>query len=661
MTFRVMQPFPGRLTVLATLLAGMSASALAAPGPVVISQVYGGGGNTGAPFTNDFIELFNRSANPVSLKGWSVQYASAAGTFNGITALGDVTLQPGQYYLVQEGAGNGAGVALPTPDSSASLALSATVGKIILASSTTTATPTGATTVDLVGFGTTANAFEGSGPTPAPSNSLAVLRANGGCTDTDVNSADFSTGAPTPRNTASAFNVCAGGGTPAAQPIVPSCPASIAGAAGSAFSGALSAKDLDSIVNNAVITSGAVQGISLVGFQAAGGIGGTATVTLSVDAGIAAGTYPVSVGFTNNDGQDASCSFNVAVSGKLRIPQIQGSGAASPFANTVQSTTGVITKKFSGTGFFIQDPDGDNDPTTSDAIYVFDTTTANVGDLVSVTGTVTEYTPSGASRSYTEFTKVTVTPISSGHTITPTNIELPTADLARYEAMLVRFTTPLTVNGNNYLGDRGELVLSNGRRETATNRYRAGTPQAVALAQANEQNYVLLDDGIFVTPDHIPYLGENGTVRSGDTVTDLVGVLDFGSIGGGSGWYKLQPTDAPVFSRSNARQAAPVVASGNVKVASANVLNFFTTFTDGTDATGATGQGCKVGSTTSKSNCRGADNMAEFVRQRDKIVNELKAMNADAVGLMEIQNNDDGAVAYLVNALNQSIGATTYA
>ena len=96
-------------------------------------------------------------------------------------------------------------------------------------------------------------------------------------------------------------------------------------------------------------------------------------------------------------------------------------------------------------------------------------------------------------------------------------------------------------------------------------------------------------------------------------------------------------------------------------MASANVLNFFTTFTNGGDAWGRTGQGCTIGSTTRASNCRGADNMAEFVRQRDKIVTSLTAVNADVVGLMEIQNNGDIAVTYLVEQLNATMGAGTYA
>ena len=284
-----------------------------------------------------------------------------------------------------------------------------------------------------------------------------------------------------------------------------------------------------------------------------------------------------------------------------------------------------------------------------------------VGDLVRVTGTVTEYTPTGAARSYTELTNLSATTKIGTGSITPTNVEMPNADLARFEGMLVRFTTPLTVNGNASLGIRGELTLSSGRREIPTNRYAPGSPEARALAASNAANVVVLDDGIFVAPATIPYLFQDGTVRSGDTVTDLTGVLDFGASGDVGAAFKLQPTVTPRFSRNNARPPAPVVAAGNVRVASANVLNFFTTFTNGNDAWGRTGQGCKIGTTTNKSNCRGADNMAEFVRQRDKIVASLAAVNADVVGLMEIQNNDDIAVAYLVDALNGAMGAGTYA
>jgi hypothetical protein len=202
---------------------GLRSPALAAP--IVISQVYGGGGNTGAPFTHDFIELFNASSDPLSLAGWSLQYASATGTgaFGAnaaqLTELPSVTLMPGQYFLVQQGAGAGAGVALPLPDliDATPIAMSATAGKVALVNSVVSlgcnggSTPCGpaelAMIIDLVGYGN-ANFFEGAGAAPTLSNTTAAIRGLGGCTDSGNNSADFVAGAPTPRNMGSALSPC---------------------------------------------------------------------------------------------------------------------------------------------------------------------------------------------------------------------------------------------------------------------------------------------------------------------------------------------------------------------------------------------------------------------------------------------------------------------
>ncbi len=193
---------------------------------LVISQVYGGGGNTGAPFTNDFVELFNRGSAPASLNGMSIQYTSAAGTGNFgsgatlITELPDVTLQPGQYFLVQE-AGGAAGTALPAPDlvDSSPIAMSATAGKVALVDGTAALGCNGGSTPcttaalarirDLVGYGT-ANFFEGPAPAPTLSNTTAALRADAGCADTDSNSADFFATAPAPRNGGFALHPCQG-------------------------------------------------------------------------------------------------------------------------------------------------------------------------------------------------------------------------------------------------------------------------------------------------------------------------------------------------------------------------------------------------------------------------------------------------------------------
>lgn len=175
---------------------------------VVISQVYGGGGNSGATYKNDFVELFNPTSAAVDLSGWSVQYASATGSSWQVTLLSG-SIAPGQYYLVQQGAGTAGTVDLPTPDATGTIFMSGTAGKIALVNNTTALSgvcPAGF--IDLVGFGGTASCFEGSGPTAAPSNTLAVLRNNNGCQDNNNNAADFATGAPNPRNTASPLNSC---------------------------------------------------------------------------------------------------------------------------------------------------------------------------------------------------------------------------------------------------------------------------------------------------------------------------------------------------------------------------------------------------------------------------------------------------------------------
>ena len=173
--------------------------------------MYGGGGNSGAPFRNDFIEIFNAGQIAISLTGWSVQYATANGTSWSVTNLTSVSLAPGQYYLVQEASGGSAGLSLPAPDATGNIAMAATAGKVAMVNTTTALTgscPSDSSIVDLVGYGNTASCFRGSGPTTAPSNTNAVLRKGNGCTDTRNNVSDFATGPPTPRNTTNGINVC---------------------------------------------------------------------------------------------------------------------------------------------------------------------------------------------------------------------------------------------------------------------------------------------------------------------------------------------------------------------------------------------------------------------------------------------------------------------
>jgi len=550
-------------------LAAVSPCSFASASGVVISQVYGGGGNSGATLKNDFIELFNAGSAPVALNGWSVQYASSTGSSWQVTPLPGIALQPGQYLLVQEAMGAGGTTSLPAPDATGTIALSASSGKVALVSSTTAlsgALPSGASLVDLVGFGT-ANGFEGGGAVPALTNTTAALRNDSGCTDSDSNAADFAAAAPAPRNSSAALHSCGGG----------------------------------------------------VGVNAS-------------------------------------------------IMQIQGSGSASPLAGQAVTTRGVVTR-VNNNGYFLQDPVGDGNAATSDGLFVFTGTAPTVvaGQLVEVKGKVVEFNTGAAGNAdtlvhtVTELSNVTAQSVlGSGYSIAPTPVTLPEAvndELERYEGMLVTIQTPLTVSQNYFLGRYGQLTLSaEGRMETPTNRYRAGSAEAIAMAAANARRRIVLDDGTGLqNPNPIPYIGADNTVRAGDTVDHLTGVVDYGlatSSSAGAGDYKLHPTVAPVFTRANPRSTQPPLVGGNVRVASFNVLNFFTTLNDGSNT-------CPPSNTAD--DCRGANSAAEFTRQRDKIVAAMAALNADAIGLMEMQNNGSTAVQNLVDALNARVGAGTYA
>lgn len=653
---------PGKLTLLATLLAGLSAPAAAVSPDLVISQIYGGGGNGAtSPYKSDYVEIFNRGSAAVSLEGWSLQYASAtnAAAWATIAPLPSMVVEPGQYVLLEQFTGSAGMAALPTPLVTGSkINLSATSGKIALVRNTTAlfgATPTTPNVVDLLGFGTS-NGYEAVAAL-AGSNTLALLRNAGGCAETDNNRADFTPGAPLPRTSASPRNLCSPA-APVDAPIATTCPAVLSTVQGQPASIMLSASDADSELEGATITAGATAGVALGDFVR-GADGKSGSVELATTGALGGGVFPVKVTFTNNTAQSASCTVSVSVEAVTPIPQIQGEGAASPLKGSVQMTTGVVTHVFA-TGYFIQDAAGDGNPATSDGLFIYTGSTAPavaVGDLVRVKGTVTEF-GSGAN-TYTELSNiVSTTVLSNGMAIAPTNIEfVGGASLEAYEGMLVNFTNDLTVNQTAYLGTRGELTLAYGRREKATNRYRAGSQDAIALEAENRANQLVLDDSSFTAPATVPYLSADGTVRVGDTVSGLTGVIDFGAIGGGGSAFKLHPVSAPQFSRTNDRTTAPALNQSAYRVASANVLNFFTTFTNGEDIAGATGQGCKLGASVDKANCRGADSREEFIRQRDKVVAQLLAIDADVVGLMEVQNNGDTAVDYLVGQLNAVAGA----
>jgi predicted extracellular nuclease len=195
----------GAIPALALLASGLAvatpAAAVDTTASVVITEVYGGGGNSGAPYNKDFVELFNRASTPVSVDGWSVQYSSAAGTIWQSTPLTG-SIAAGSYYEIAE-SGGATGADLPTPDVAGGLALSATSGKIALVSDAAAALTCGATcstatgVTDFVGYGT-ANDSAGT-PTPALSNTVSAQRTTSPLTDTGNNHADFVVAAPTPK------------------------------------------------------------------------------------------------------------------------------------------------------------------------------------------------------------------------------------------------------------------------------------------------------------------------------------------------------------------------------------------------------------------------------------------------------------------------------
>jgi uncharacterized protein (TIGR03437 family) len=195
-----------RLLVIANAL--IVANAQTGSPNVVISQIYGGGGNKGATLKNDFIELFNRASLPINVNGWTVQHASATGSLWDRTFLSGI-IQPGHYYLIQEFQGTGGTVSLPTPDAVGGIDLSATSDKIALVNNSINLTgtaPGGSGIVDFVGYGT-ANAAEGQ-PASGLDNTTALIRLSGGCTASNNNHNDFTTSSPKPRNGGSPANPC---------------------------------------------------------------------------------------------------------------------------------------------------------------------------------------------------------------------------------------------------------------------------------------------------------------------------------------------------------------------------------------------------------------------------------------------------------------------
>jgi uncharacterized protein len=634
------------LAVLVVPLAVLAAAgpAAAVPSPdLVISEVYGGGGNTAAPFNADFVEIFNRGDAPRSTSGLSVQYASATGTGNfgasaaQLVVLPDLTVPPGGYLLVGMTPGAN-GDPLPTPDATGTIAMAAGAGKVALATGTESLGCNGSSTpctpeqlariIDLVGYGN-ATFFEGA-PAPALSNTTSASRGVSGA-DTDNNAADFAAGEPSPQNS---------GGPANTPPSVTPNPFPIAHAPGTTASYPLTATD-DSEVASVTVDSALPEGISLQIDPP----GPSRVIRVTVADTVPVGNYAIALTLTDDEGASTALTINVAVAFVCDVPAthqiagVQGAGDASPVAGQSVRVEGIVTGDFQGPnqlgGFFVQDDTPDDNPDTSEGLFIFSTLEVNVGDRVLVSGQAAEF------NGLTELSPVTAVDVCGSSTIAPTPYDLPRPEgetFEPFESMLLTFPEPLSATEHFQLGRFGEIsVSSDGRLFQPTELVEPGAAAQALLAE-NARRRLLIDDGSTVqNPPVVPYL-DPPTLRIGDTATGITGVLSFGF-----SQYRLQPTAPITFARTNPRPTAPESVGGDVQVASFNTLNYFTTLgSENPDA-------------------RGADNAEEFARQQAKEVAAITGLDADVLGLMEVENNGTEAIASLVEALNAAAGPGTYA
>ncbi len=362
------------------------------------------------------------------------------------------------------------------------------------------------------------------------------------------------------------------------------------------------------------------------------------------------------------------------------IYTIQGNGSATPIPGNV-TTQGVVVGDFEGaaanSGFFIQDAVGDADAATSDGLFVFTGSNASAvgaGDLVRVTGFARErfnQTTINASNSNSAAVSALNIAVCGTGSVAATDVTMPFASLTfpeRYEGMLVRLPQELVI-AEYFNYDRfGELVLAlpldgEDRPFTGTAIEEPGAP-ANGRTAANMLRRITLDDN--QSPQNPPVLrhpngdpfGLDNLFRGGDVVENAVGVLGFDF-----SLYRIFPTGPADYTAVNPRPPTPEDPGGSLHVAAKNTLNFFVT----PDIVPSGGPLDNVCGGNANLECRGwdSDQPLEFQRQRDKLLQALAGLDADVLGLNEIENTpgvdplgdpDDGIVA----GLNDILGPGTY-
>ncbi len=591
---------------------------------LIISQVYGGGGNSGSVFTNDFVELYNPTPAPVDLSTYSLQYASAASTSapSGTLVL-QGTIQSGKYFLVELAAGAANTGALPTPDfapSSNAFNMSGTTGKVILVNGTTTLTtscPNAAQATDFVGWGpatgTTANCSygdsTGANRASATTNGTS-LALNSSNSWTGVNKTDYTAVTPNPRNsafggtTSTALSITGTAFTPTAVMQGMSTTLSVVVSPGTTTANIAVTANLSSLGGSAT------QALALTSAN-------TYSSTVTVPAATAPNTYAIAVQATSSD-PAVTGSANLTVNAATVTTPIATVQAnrATYVGNTIQ-VQGVVTL-ITANGYYLQTPSSTPGSTGDEGIYVYTGSAAKpaavaVGNLLTVTGTLTQFPlPTVSHTPSLEVTSASVT--SNGTSAVPAPVVLPANfptpgggiyQLTRYESMLVRVPSLTAVSPTDgYLTETTETVTSSGQfyavatgtarpfREpgmdfrdypaTTCPTLTTCTATATAAGVARPSSVVLYDDNPerFIVESSLGG-GTALDVSSGAVLTNVTGVIDFSYSTdvpyGDPARIILQPGQVTSANYTPGVTVQPLAVPGSnqVTVAAFNIERFF--------------------------------------------------------------------------------------
>nr|WP_246416662.1 ExeM/NucH family extracellular endonuclease [Nocardioides luti] len=603
------------MTLVCSGVALGAAPAQAAADHLVISEAYGGGGNSGATYKNDFIELYNPTASAVDLSTWSVQYRGATGTGAGTVTKLTGSIAPGGHYLVQEAAGAGGTTALPTPDATGTIAMGGTGFQVWLSNGQTALTPPASKVpagtpgiVDLVGASSGAYSYE-TAPAPAPSNTTAVTRDATG-TDTDNNSADLTTAAPDPQNSG-----------PAAPPQEPTTvDRTIAEVQGTGSASPYAGDTTTYVRTRGVVTAAYPKG-GFYGFviQTPGTGAGT-----DATPGASDGLYV----YQTSGGVGAKVGDYVEVSGLVS----EFSGGLTELTYDPSDTRSTLT--------VLPDAHGPVTPLAADLPTTTADREAHESELLDLSGQRFTVSSNYATNQYAEIGLATGT----------TPLVAPTEEYDAQDTAAIAAATAANA--------ARAITLDDG---SSTNflPFGGGANQDIPLPWLSPTNTVRVSSAAtFRQPVVLDYRNNTWKLQPTHQVTD-------------------EGTDVVTFSDTRAENQRPQDVGGDLTLATSNVLNFFNTTGEDYVAGGA-GRSCTyyvdrddqpvTDDTCTPNGPRGAAQADDLVRQRDKIVAAINTLDADIVSLEEVENSvalgeadRDDALSDLVDHLNTAAGVDRWA